>query len=179
MIDYESFAAQLIDGYVSNYDIERFEDREDNLIATAHMHVVESQCVIFKELRMWDADADEYVYIFHIPHLTEEAADAAIKLAHADGMPKIDLDHISIKHQHMCTHLVTLILADEADEAAVKKIKKCRIYKSFQFSLKGWMDMHTALITLSDGKVYANGYGRETAKFLKIHVDHYLKAHVQ
>lgn len=178
MLEYESFAKQLIDGYVSNYDIERFENRDDNLIATAHMHVTESQCVIFKELRMWDANADEYVYFFYIPHLTVEAVDAAINMAHADGMPRIDLENVTLKHQHMCTHLVTLILADDADKEAIKKLKKCKIYKSFQFSLKGWMDMQTELITLSDGKVYSNGYGQETAKFLKKHVKHYQKNHV-
>lgn len=178
MINYDSFADQLIGGYSSNYDIERFEDRDDNLVATAHMHVVESQCVIFKELRMWDANADEYVYFFRIPHLTKETAKAAIDKAYADGFPKIDLDHVSFKHQHMCTHLVTLILADTADPEAVKVIKKCKIYKSFQFSLKGWMDMHTALITLNDGNVVSNGYGRETAKFLKKHIDHFKKKNV-
>lgn len=178
MIDYESFAKQLFDGYRSNYNLEFFEDREDGLVMKGHMHVTESQCVIFEEFRMWDANADEYVYAFRIPHLTEEVAKKIIEYVHADGLPLIDLDHINIRHQHMCTHLVALFICDTADKEAIKVIKRCRIFKSFQFSLKGWMDMHTDLITLSDSKVYSNNYGRETAKFLKIHVKHYLEHNV-
>jgi len=173
MIDYEAFKSQLINGYRSNYDIEEIENSENGLVARLHMHVLESQCVVFEELRMWDANADEYVYVYRIPHLTDELCEAAIKYAHADGLSHIDLDKISFKHQHMCTHVVALFLCDTADEKAIKRIKKCRIYKSFQFSLKGWMDMHTDLITLTDSNVYSNRYGRETAKFLKMHVKHY------
>jgi len=178
MISYNYFLDQLLEGYKGNYDVERFEGREDGLVATAHMHVLESQCIIFEELKMWDANADEYVYIFRIPHLTEEAVKTSIKYAYDDGFPKIDLDHVSFKHQHMCTHLVALFISDEADEAAIKAIKKCRIYKSFQFSLKGWMEMHTDLLTLCDEKVYANRYGKETAKYLKMHVDHFNKTNM-
>jgi len=178
MIDYAKFKDQLLNGYRSNYNIEEIEDADNYLVAKLHMHVTESQCVVFEEFKMWDANADEYVYMFRIPHLTDELCEAAIKYAHEDGMTYIDLDHISIRHQHMCTHLVALFLCDTADEKAIKRIKKCRIYKSFQFSLKGWMDMHTDLITLNDSKVYSNGYGRETAKFLKMHVKHYEEQNV-
>lgn len=177
MIVFESFLEQLLNGYKSNFDIERLEAAE-GLVAKAHMHVTESQCMIFENLRMWDADADEYVYIFRIPHLTKELAETAIKQAYDDGFPKIDLDHVTFRHQHMCTHLVALFLCDTADEEAVKVVRKCRIYKSFQFSLKGWMEMHTDLITFRDEKVYSNRYGTDTAKFLKMHIDHYRKGNV-
>lgn len=178
MINYEEFLEQILGGYTNNFDIERVSDVENNLVAKAHMHVTESQCMIFKEMEMWQASADEYVYIFRIPHLTEELCEKAIQYAHSSGMPLIDLDHVSFKNQHMCTHLVALFICDTADEAAIKKVKKCRIYKSFHFSLKGWMEMHTDLITLEDSKVYNNRYGTETAKFLKMHVEYYKKQHV-
>lgn len=175
MLDYNNLFDQLLDGYQANYDIERIENGEDGLVAKAHMHVSESQCAIFKEFEMWTADADEYVYIYRIPHLTDALAEKIINFVHADGMPLIKLDHVTIRNQHMCTHLVALFLCDTADEDAIKRVKKCRIYKSFQFSLKGWMEMHTDLLTLSDEKIYANRYGKDTAKFLKMHVDHYNK----
>lgn len=173
MADYEGLISQILDGYKSNYDVERFEDRSEGLIATAHMHVTECQCVIFEEFKMWTADADEYVYIFKVPKLTDELCERFINEAYEDGMPKINLDHVSIKNQHMCTHLVALFICDEADEEAVKRIKKCKIYKNFMFSLKGWMEMHTVLLNLSDESVVSNRYGTETAKFLKMHIDHY------
>ena len=79
-------------------------------------------------------------------------------------MAKIDLEG---KDAHMCTRLVAVFLCDSADQAAVEEIEKCRIYKSFQFSLKGWMEFHTAAIDFGKESVVSNRYGRETAKFLK------------
>ena len=70
--------------------------------------------------------------------------------------------------------LVALIIADEADAEAIKRIKKCKIYKNFMFSLKGWMEMHTALVTLNDNKIYHNRYGKSTGDYIKIHIDHYM-----
>jgi hypothetical protein len=108
-----------------------------------------------------------------VSHLTDQAAEEAIQRAYDDGFPRIKLDHVSFRHQHMCTRLVALFLYDDAEEEALKRIRKCKIYHSFQFSLKGWMEMHTAGVNLTDDSVVSNRYGRETAKFLKMHVNHY------
>lgn len=178
MIDFNTYINSLLDGYRSSYDVEINENNEDVLYATAHMHMEHVQGFIFKEFRMTAADADEYVYIYRIPELNEETCKEIIQRTYDDGFPKIKLDHVTFNHQHMCTRLVALFVCDNADEAALKAIRKCRIYKSFQFSLKGWMEVHTAVLNLEDGSVISNSYGRETAKFLKKHVDHYLKQHV-
>lgn len=175
MINYESFVQQLLDGYKTNYDIDIKEGATNGLVAVLHMHASQGQHLIFKEVKMWEADADEYVYVFRVPSINKESAEQLIKEAYDDGFPKINLEHLSFSHQHMCTRLVAIFLCDEATDDALKIIKKCRIYKSFQFSFKGWMEMHTACVNLSDGSIVANRYGRETAKFLKMHVDHYNK----
>ena len=177
MIEYEPFLNQILDGYRTNYNVALCKPG-DELVASAELHMTQGQHVIFKEFTMWQADDDEYVYIFHIPHLTSGSVEAAIKRAYDDGFPRIKLDHVSFRHQHMCTRLVALFLYDDADEEALKAIRKCKIYHSFQFSLKGWMEMHTAGVSLTDGSVVSNRYGRETAKFLKMHVEHYAK-HVE
>ena len=172
MIEYEPFLNQILDGYRSSYNVAAGKPG-DELVATADLHMTQGQHIIFKEFTMWSADDDEYVYIYRIPHLTDEAVEAAISRTYDDGFPRIRLDHVTFRHQHMCTRLSALFLYEDAEEAALDRIKKCRIYKSFQFSLKGWMEMHTAGVSLTDGSVVSNRYGRETAKFLKMHVDHY------
>ena len=159
MIEYEPFLNQILDGYRSNYNVALCKPG-DELVASAELHMTQGQHVIFKEFTMWQADDDE------------------IKRAYDDGFPRIKLDHVSFRHQHMCTRLVALFLYDDADEEALKAIRKCKIYHSFQFSLTGWMEMHTAGVSLTDGSVVSNRYGRETAKFLKMHVEHYAK-HVE
>lgn len=175
MIDYSEFLNQILDGYRSNYDVSLEDSGDGYLVARAHSHVQHGQHLVFKEFEMWSADDDEYVYIFRVTHLTSALARELIDFSYNDGFPRIKLDHVDFKHQHMCTRLVAVILFDTADDEALKVIRKCRIYKSFQFSLKGWMEMHTLALSLSDGGLTNNRYGRETAKFLKKHVDHYDK----
>ena len=178
MIEFEAFIEQLLGGYRSSYDIEKVNNPEDELYATAHMHMEQYQKLLFKEFKTSQSDADEYVYFYRTPHLTAKKAQELIQRSYDDGFPRIKLEHVTFRHQHMCTRLVAIVICDEADEEALKVIKKSKIYKSFQFSLKGWMEVHTAVLELGTGEVVGNSYGRETAKFMKKHVEHYLKQHV-
>ena len=79
-----------------------------------------------------------------------------------DGM-----DRMNVGPGHMYTYLTAVFLCDSCDADVIRTIKKTRIYKSFHFSLHGWMDHHTALVELSTGQIDANRGGRHTAKFMK------------
>ena len=71
------------------------------------------------------------------------------------------------KPGHMYSYITPVFICDTCKKEAEKALAKCRIYKSFHFSLHGWMDHHTALVELSTGQIDANPGGRHTAKFLK------------
>lgn len=174
MIEFRSFLEAVLTGYKNSYDVERIEEADENsyLQAKAHFHLIESQCLIFKEFSMWTAEADEYVRIYHVKNLTEEIAEDLIKRTYDECFPFINLEDKNLKHQHMRTGIVALIIADSADETALKIIKKCKIYKNFNFSLKGWMEMHAVAVELDRAKVTGNRYSRETAKFLKDLISH-------
>lgn len=158
----DAFLDKLLNAYSRSYDIATPEQTELPLTATAHCHETVTQYALFKSAVMNYSNNDEYVYFFTLPHLTDELCQACIDYAHADGMSKIDP-----ANHHMCTRLVALFLCDSMEEAARERLKKCRIYKSFQFSLQGWMEFHTAAVDLGKESVVSNGYGRDTAKFLK------------
>jgi len=174
MIEYRPFLEALLKGYENSYDVEEVTDSDENspLVAKAHFHVTESQCLVFKEFSMWTAEADEYVFIYYVKKLTDEIANELIKKTYDVGFPLIHLEDKNFKHQHMCTRFVALFITEEADAEAVKCIKKCKIYKNFNFSLKGWMEMHTAMVNLTDGSVAGNRYSKDTVKFLKELVSH-------
>ncbi len=169
MIDREVLLESMLKGYENSYDVERIaEVKEDMpLVARAHFHVTESQCVVFKEFSMWTAESDEYVFIYHVDRLTKEIAEKIIKHTYDVGYPLINLEHMNMKRQHMCTRLVTIVMADQVDDEGVGVIRRCRIYKNFNFSLKGWMEMHTVSVDLSNGAVKGNRYSRETVRFIK------------
>ena len=110
-------------------------------MATAFFHVHGTKYVLSKKAELWATDNNEYVYFFSVPHLTEEVVDQCIQLAYDRGM-----EHIHPDKNHMSSYIVALFLCDTYTEEAMKKVKRCRMRKSFQFSLKGWMEVHTAMI---------------------------------
>jgi len=158
----DTFLERLYRAYSSSYDITELALSELPMTALAHCHIDEDQYLLSKNAVMTHYNNDEYVYFFSLPQLTAELYNKCVDYAYQDGMARINPDD-----HHMCTRIVALFLCDSADADAVKRLKQCRIYKSFQFSLKGWMEFHTAAVDLGKESVVSNQYGRETAKFLK------------
>jgi hypothetical protein len=118
--------------------------------------------VISKKAELWTADNEEFLYLINIPHLTCELYEKWRDYVHADGM-----ERLHIGPGHMSSFITPVFICDTCEEDARRALKKCRISKSFHFSLHGWMDHHTALVELSTGQIDANPGGRHTAKFLK------------
>lgn len=153
---------KLCESYSGYFDIERFDEAEGELAATCFLHVHSEKYVLVKAAKLWEADSNEYVYIFSVPHLTKEIFVKCRDYAHKEGMT-----HIEPKAGHMCSYITALFICDSADPAAVRAIKRTKIYKSFRLSYYGWMDFHTGVIELETEATAANGSGRSTAQLLK------------
>ena len=153
----DTLLPRLLRSYAAYYDVEPMEAQEP-LVATAFFHVHGTKYVLSKKAELWATDNNEYVYFFSVPHLTEEVVDQCIQLAYDRGM-----EHIHPDKNHMSSYIVALFLCDTYTEEAMKKVKRCRMRKSFQFSLKGWMEVHTAMIGVGMEPVVAgNPDGRKT-----------------
>lgn len=161
----EELLERLLDSYAGSYDIERDVNESDRpeLAARAHFFVDESQYMISKKAVMYSVTSDEYVWFFTVPRLTAGICDACISYAWDKGLQLAD--HASGKQ--MVTRISAVFIADTIDDDAENRVVKCRLYKSFQFSLKGWMECHTAAVDLGKESAVSNRYGRETAKHLK------------
>ena len=159
----ESAIERLLKNYEPFYDIHMMI-KGDRSPITARCDFFEhsGQYVISKKAELWSAENEEFLYLVNIPHLTLETFEELKSEIHADGMKRI---HIG--PGHMASYITAVFVCDTCDEDARKALKKCRIYKSFHFSLHGWMDHHTALVELSTGQIDANAGGRQTAKILK------------
>ena len=157
---------KILLGYERSYNISEIEDPQTDLplVATADLHVSESGFVLVRKAQMWSTNSNEFVYIFSVDKLEEDLCRKAIEYAYEKGLEKIDLEHTK---DHMCSRIVALFLCDRAEPDAVKCIQKCRLYKSFQFSLKGWAEVHTVVCDLENEVVESNRYGRETAEYLR------------
>ena len=158
----EEILEKLIRSYEGYFDIERSNDMEPPLEAVCHFNVRSAKYVLLKKAELWSATSNEHVYIFSVPELTEEIYRACEKKAYDEGMKLIDP-----KPGHMYTYITAVFICDTCTPEAKKLLKKCRIYKSFHFSLHGWMDFHTVLIQRGESDFPTNRSGKSNAKFMK------------
>lgn len=152
----------LLKSYVAYYDITDYGTEREPLRALCEYYEHAEKYMVSKKVSLWSADSEEFIYLFDVPHLSEEVFTRCKELAYQDGM-----ERLHIGPGHMYSYITPIIVCDTCDEAAVRALKKCRIYKSFHFSLHGWMDYHVAVVDLSKNRVDANRSGHHTAKILK------------
>lgn len=159
----EKTREELIDAleryFEAYYDVNKASEDSAPLRLRCDLHVNNQKYFLFKKNVMWEANCHEYVYIFSVPKLTDEMYRLCEQTAYEAGMRLVDP-----VPDHMYTYITCVIVADEAEPSAVRALKKCRIYKSFRFSLRGWMEFHTAVLDRSSGRAYTNRSGRAYAK---------------
>lgn len=157
----EAVLERLLKSYQVYYDVHEIAD-ETPIRARCDYFEHSERYVLSKKAELWSADNEEFLYLVEIPHLTLELYEKWRAYIQEDGMGRIKPGP-----GHMASYITPVFVCDTCDEDARKALKKCRIYKSFHFSLHGWMDHRTAVIELSTGKIAANLAGRHTAKILK------------
>ena len=153
---------RLCESYSVYFDVERFEENDELLAAACSLYVHSEKYILVKTAKLWEADSNEYVYIFNVPHLTKEIFQKCRDYAYREGMSRIEP-----KPGHMCSYITALLICDSCEPDALRALKRTRIYKSFRLSYYGWMDFHAGLIELQTGRIAANGSGRSAAQLLK------------
>lgn len=152
----------LLKSYVAYYNITDFGTQREPLRALCEYYEHAEKYMVSKKVSLWAADCEEFIYLFDVPHLTLEVFESCKKTAYEDGM-----EHLHIGPGHMYSYITPIIVCDTCDAAAIKALKKCHIYKSFHFSLHGWMDFHAAAVIGDSDRIASNRAGRATAKILK------------
>lgn len=158
----EKAIARLLKSYQAYYNINMFEDEQTPITARCDFFEHSEKFILSKKAELWSADSEEFLYILDIPHLTLELYEKWRDYVYKDGMSRI---HVG--PGHMYSFITPVFICDTCDEDARKALKKCRIYKSFHFSLHGWMDFHTAVVDLGKSRVDTNRSGHNVAKILK------------
>ena len=161
----EELVDRLFKGYEPYFDVERYdEEREDGLPLKGHcrFYVHSEKYVLIKKAKLWDADSNEFVYVFSVPELTAEIFEKCKDYAYEEGMKLVQP-----KPGHMYSYITVVFICDTCTPEGEKALKKCKIYKSFHFSWYGWINVHTAAIVREGEKVFTNHMGRSNAKFMK------------
>lgn len=155
-------AERLLNSFQTYYNVNMFDDEQTPITARCDFFEHSQKYVVSKKAELWSTDCEEFLYILSIPHLTRELFEKWRDYVHKDGMGLI---HVG--PGHMYSFITPVFICDTCDEDARKALKKCRIYKSFHFSLHGWMDYHAVVVDLSKNRIDSNRGGGSTAKILK------------
>ena len=132
------------------------------LIARCDFFEHSQKYVISQKAEVWSADREEFLYLFSMPELSMELFKKCRDYVYTDGM-----ERLNVRPGHMYTYLTAVFLCDSCDADVIKAIKKTRIYKSFHFSLHGWMDYHNVVAVFNDSIIDSNFSGKPSAKFMK------------
>ena len=149
---------RLLASLKSYYNINYIQDA-DYLVARCDYFEKSESFMVSKKANLWSANAEEFLYLFYVPNLTSENYDSC--MAYVNDSWK-GLAHIG--PDHMYTYVTPVFVCDSFEKDALKKLKKCRIYKSYKFSIHGWMEYHTALVC--GNEIFSNGRGRCVKKML-------------
>ncbi len=148
--------------YQTYYNVNVFEDEQTPVAARCDFFEHSEKYFLSRKAELWSADCEEFLYIIDIPHLTKELYVKWRDYAQEDGMGRLN-----IAPGHMYSYITPVFICDTCDADARKALKKCHIFKSFHFSLYGWMDLHNAVVEMSTRRIDANTAGHQTAKILK------------
>lgn len=157
----ETMHAKLRDAYAVYFDEEPLPEAIPHLVSCHSFHSTNECFVISKKVKLWSAETNEYVYVFSLPHLDEQAFTACRDKALEHGLAKVR-PHID----HKSSFVTAVFLCDSMEGNAARMLEKTRIHKDYWFSLHGWMDFRTAAVELSTGNVAANGAAKDMKDFL-------------
>lgn len=158
----EEAVETLLKSYETYFNVTRFSEEKYPLTAFCEFFEHSEKYVLSRKAELWSADSEEFVYVFNVEKLDLDTYNKCKDYAYEDGMSRLN-----IGPGHMYSFITAVFLCDECDEEARKALKKIRIYKSFHFSLHGWMDYHNAVVEFNDKRISSNYSGRSTAKILK------------
>ncbi len=152
----------LLDSYRAYFNITMFEEEQKPLTARCDFFEHAEKYVLSRKAQLWESAREEFIYLFDVKVLTLALYEKCKDYAYEDGMKRAN-----IGPGHMYTYITPIFICDTCEADAKKALQKCRIYKSFRFSLHGWMDFHTAVLEVNSNNIYTNRNGKCVAKILK------------
>lgn len=179
----ESAIERLLSGYRRYYTITRFDGKEEvhgeglreaekisspllpkgaSLAAVCEYYERAEKYFLFHSNELWSTHQEEFLFVFSVPHLSKDVFEACRDYAYDTGM---EMAHIG--SGHMYTYISPVFICDTVEPEARKALEKCKYYKTFRFSLHGWMEYHAGCVDLSEMKFYFNKAGRCMEKGLK------------
>lgn len=161
----EELTQALLGSYEAYYDVARVDDGTP-LVATCDFHSTSERYVLTKKAKLWAAETNEYVFVFHVDELDRAALTRCREQALEQGMKKI-----RPHSEHMYSHITAILLCGSTQSDALEELKRYKKSANFKLSLHGWMEYRIAAVDLSTAEVTTNRKGMELSKSLRQIID--------
>ena len=153
---------KVIGSYEQYYDINRDTPAEP-FVAEAVFKSHGEEYFLIRAAKITEMDSSETAFFADVEELDEEG--------YVDMLDKVwdeTLSRAEVKPNHRNSDGILIITADRIDDAAKKRIKKTRRYKSYRFSFWGWSEVRVIAYEHDSGKVVCNRQGDMLKKLFAI-----------
>ncbi len=144
---------KVIGSYERYYDINR-ETPTEPFIAEATFKSHNEEYFLVKSAKITEMDSMETAFFADVEELDEAGYDALIEKVWSETLERADA-----KPNHRNSDGILIITANVIDDAAKKKIRMTRRYKSYRFSFWGWSEVRVAAYEHHSGKIVSNRQG--------------------
>lgn len=159
----ESAVDRLLKSYQAYYNITMCEEAQKPLIAICEFFQHAEGYLLSRKANLWSAQCEEFLYLYNIENLTKEIFEKC-----RDDVWEDARQRAHIGPDHMYTYATAIFVCDTCQEDARLALQKSRVYKSFRFSLHGWMEFHAALLEVKEeNRITFNKSGRGAGEVLE------------
>lgn len=141
------------------YDIKEYNLLNPKYVAVFHASL--ERYVLTRKANLWTADDNEYVFFYEGGILTEDELKKNI-----DTSLSLSRDFIKPDRNHRSSIATSIMVYGSADPGVRKSVEKYRYYRSFKFTLNGWMRHRIIVLNVGDSEVYSDSYSKELKELI-------------
>lgn len=153
---------KVIGSYERYYDINR-ETPVEPFVAEAVFRSHSEDYFLIKSAKITEMDSAETAFFADVEDLCEADYDEMLEKVWSETLSRAD-----VKPNHRNSDGILIITSNRIDDAAKKKIRKTRRYKSYRFSLWGWSEVRVIAYEHYSGSVVYNRQGDILKKLFAI-----------
>ena len=151
---------RLFNGYSAWYDVTPGDlGSALPLIAMFQHRFRKEKYVLSRKAKLWAVEANDYLYLFSMAKLEKDQAEACVSFSIENALPRV-----KPHSEHMYSFITAVFVADEAEQDALKFIRRRRFTKSYRFGFYGSSPLKTAALDIGREKVVTNNMGRDLRK---------------
>jgi hypothetical protein len=161
--DRSAILDRFLNSYKSSYDI-FLGDMASGLPleAVCQHHTRSEKYVLSKKAKLWAVEINDYLYLFSMPKLEKEEAEACVLFSIEDALPRV-----KPHNEHMYSFISAVFLADETGQDTLKFIRRRKFTKSYKIGFHGSSPLKTAALDIGQGKIVTNSMGKDLRMQIK------------